>query len=101
MKAIDLNHPLHFLSNRVVGEEEFDKRIYVGGLDADVNADHEWKFKPDLFLFVVDKVQIEGCADLELSDKCDVGNQCFYEFPDALGTLCCGAPSLVARPSER
>ena len=101
MKAIDLNHPFHFLQNWVVSEEKFDKRVYVGRLDGDVNADHEWKFKSDLLLLVVDKVQVEGSADLEHGDKRDVGNQGFYKLPHAFGTFGWGAPSLVTRPSER
>ena len=81
---INLDHPFHLLAVGLVGEKEFDERVYVGRFDGDVDAGHEWHFESELTIPV--KIQVEGDTDLEHGDERDVGCQASHEFLD-LGTL--------------
>ena len=85
IKVIDLNHAFHLLAVGLIGEKEFDKRMYVRRLDGDVDACHEWYFESELTIPV--KVQVEGSTDLEHGDERNVGSQGFHEFLDPLGTV--------------
>ncbi len=95
---VDLDHPFHLLTVRLVSEKEFDERMYVRRFDGDIDAGHEWHFDSELTIPV--KVQLEGSTDLEHGDERDVGSQGFHEVLDPLGTLRRSAPCLVTRPEE-
>ena len=96
---IDLDHPFHLLAVGLVGEEEFDERMYVRRLNGNVDAAHEWHFESELTIPI--KVQVEGNTDLEHGDERVVGNQGVHEFSVPSGTLRRSASCPVTRPEER
>lgn len=94
VKAIDLKHSSGMRS--LVRSSL--TRVCVRWLDGDLNTNNKWDFVADLLFLIINKVQVEGGANLEHADKRDIANQGFYEGFNTIWTFSCGAPCLLARP---